>query len=299
MAVYFITGKLGAGKSLASVGRIFDYLSRGRPVATNLDIFPYNYYSHFKKELNLIRIPDKPQVQDLESLGSGNTSYDEEKNGLLVLDECGTWFNSRNWNDKSRKDVIDWFLHARKYGWDIIFLVQDVSLVDKQAREALCEHLGVCRRLDRLSIPIIGLFYKIFTGRPLRLPRMHMAKIHYGDNEQALTSDRWLYRGSSFYNAYDTKQVFVEDELAANYCVLPPFFTHGRYEQKQGIKEKLVRCIKIAIYPFYYYLNKYAVRYTAPTRRGGAGVPDKNRKAIYYDTRPDLMIIKSNSQNFG
>nr|WP_250114634.1 zonular occludens toxin domain-containing protein [Escherichia coli] len=26
--------------------------------------------------------------------------------------------------DKDRQPVIDWFLHARKLGWDIIFLIQ-------------------------------------------------------------------------------------------------------------------------------------------------------------------------------
>ena len=37
MAVYFITGKLGSGKSIAAVGKIRDYLNEGRAVATNLD----------------------------------------------------------------------------------------------------------------------------------------------------------------------------------------------------------------------------------------------------------------------
>ncbi|MFK4136821.1 zonular occludens toxin domain-containing protein, partial [Pseudomonas luteola] len=37
MAVYFVTGKLGSGKSLVAVGKIRDYMIAGRRVATNLD----------------------------------------------------------------------------------------------------------------------------------------------------------------------------------------------------------------------------------------------------------------------
>lgn len=38
MAVYFLVGFLGAGKSLSAVARIYQYLFAGRPVATNLDL---------------------------------------------------------------------------------------------------------------------------------------------------------------------------------------------------------------------------------------------------------------------
>ncbi|GAL09053.1 hypothetical protein JCM19233_18 [Vibrio astriarenae] len=120
----FCHGKIRAGKSLTSVGRIRDAFERGAPVATNLDINLKNMLGRDKKNTRLYRLPDKPQLIDLEAIGNGNTTYDEAKNGLLVLDECGTWFNSRTWNDKSRQDVINWFLHARKLGWDLIFIVQ-------------------------------------------------------------------------------------------------------------------------------------------------------------------------------
>ncbi len=38
MAVNFLTGKLGSGKTLCVVGKIRDYLKQGRRVATNLDL---------------------------------------------------------------------------------------------------------------------------------------------------------------------------------------------------------------------------------------------------------------------
>ncbi|MGF1741465.1 assembly protein [Vibrio profundum] len=231
MAVYFVTGKLGAGKSLTSVGRIKEALIRGVPVATNLDLNLCAMLGRYTKKTQCYRVPDKPTLQDLDALGNGNQSYDESKNGLLVLDECGTWFNSRTWNDKSRQDVINWFLHARKKGWDIIFIVQDISIVDKQARLALAEHTVFCRRLDRMQIPIVSSAIRIITLGliHLKLPKLHIGIVKYGDNAQALTVDKWHLWGTELYATYDTKQIFSSHYEDGVYMKLPTWYSHGRY----------------------------------------------------------------------
>lgn len=38
MAVYIVTGNLGAGKSLIAMGKMRDYLWRGRRIATNVNV---------------------------------------------------------------------------------------------------------------------------------------------------------------------------------------------------------------------------------------------------------------------
>jgi len=228
MAVYFITGKLGSGKSLSAIARIRSYLLQHRPIATNIDLKLEKLVSIHDKTTNVTRLPDKPCAADLAALGYGNETYDEEKNGLLVLDECATWFNSRSWADKSRQPVIDWFLHARKKGWDIIFIVQDLSVIDKQARETLCEHSVYCRRLDRFRIPFVSAFCKTFFGLDVRMPRFHVAVVKYGDTPLHPTTDRWWYRGSDLYQAYDTKQIFVDDGKGSS-CMLTPWHLAGRY----------------------------------------------------------------------
>ncbi len=137
MAFYFVTGKLGNGKTLCSVGRIRDKLRQGCTIATNINLDLVAMLGAHAKNCRVIRVPDKPTVDDLHLIGNANLTYDENQNGLLVLDECGTWFNSRNWQDKSRMSVNNWFLHARKLGWDVLLIVQDISIVDSQARDAL------------------------------------------------------------------------------------------------------------------------------------------------------------------
>ena len=229
MAVYFVTGKLGSGKSLVAVARIRDYMRQGRRVATNLNIAPDQMLASTSKQ-TIHRLPDKPRVGDLQAMGDGYQGpYDENKFGLLVLDELGTWFNSRSWQDKERAAVIDWFLHARKRGWDIMFLVQDPDAVDKQLRGALCEYLVICRRLDRIPIPFIGHV----------MPKVHVAKIIYGENESSgIKAGRWWYKGKELYGAYETRQIFRDDQqlyngqlvdMRASYTVLSAWHTRGRY----------------------------------------------------------------------
>ena len=237
MSSYFITGKLGSGKTLVAVGRIFDYLRQGRLVATNLDL-------HLEKYLNpqsrktVLRLPDKPDVFDLAMLGFGNTSSDEDKNGLLVLDELGSWFNSRSWQDKSRKPLLDWFIHARKFGWDLLLIVQDIDMVDAQLRGMLGEHLVICKRLDRIKIPFVGMLLRAI-GLKGTLPKIHSARVHYGESAADMVVDRWVYRGTHLYPAYDTKQVFSASYSDGLYSKLSPWHTVGRYLVVRTFMQKL------------------------------------------------------------
>ncbi|EAQ2364511.1 hypothetical protein PUS30_000492 [Salmonella enterica] len=238
MSVYFVTGKLGSGKTLIAVGKIQDKIVSGCKVASNLDLKLWNLprVGRMAKSPRVMRIPDKPSINDLLIIGRGNDTYDENKNGLLVLDECGTWFNSRSWGDKSRQDVIDWFLHARKLGWDIIFLVQDISIVDKQARLALAEHVVYCRRLDRVTIPFIGQLFSFVTGNKIPLPKVHLGIVKYGDSQSAIVVDRWIYTGRDLYTAYDTKQAFSDSYPHDVFSYLPPYLTHGQFSVKRSFK---------------------------------------------------------------
>jgi len=244
MPVYLVSGKLGSGKSLACVGRIRDAVREGRRVATNLDL---NLDKLFKPQagkpvrsdgssawvqpVDVQRLPDKPTAFDLDCIGVGNASYDESKNGLLVLDELGSWLNAREWADKSRQGVIDWLIHSRKKGWDVYLIVQDVSLIDKQVRSALVEYLVICRRFDRMRIPFFGWFLNFISGGFIKgyMPKMHFGIVRYGVSPDAVVAERWLYLGKDLYAGYDTRQVFSSDYGCGVYSFLPPWHTTGRY----------------------------------------------------------------------
>jgi hypothetical protein len=235
MPFYFVTGKLGNGKSLVSVSRIQDKIRSGCKVATNIDLNLISMFGPVAKNINAVRVPDKPTVFDLQAIGNGNDTYDESKNGLLVLDECGTWFNSRNWQDKARLALNDWFLHARKLGWDVILIVQNISIIDSQARDALSEHVAYCRRMDNFQIPFVGGLYKALTGSRLKLPKVHVARVVYGSQQTDPLADRWVYRGTALYSAYDTKQTFLADYPHGAHCLLTPWHLTRHYRAKRDM----------------------------------------------------------------
>ena len=130
-------------------------------------------------------------------------------NGAVFFDECSTWLNARTWSDKDREGLISWLAHARKLGWDCYFIVQSLVMLDKQVRTAFGEHLVVCRRMDRVRIPLIGSLLKALTFGLVsgKLPHIHVALVRYGIGPGSLHTDTWVYRGHALYEAYDSAQV--------------------------------------------------------------------------------------------
>lgn len=227
MANYCITGKLGSGKSLAAVMRVYQAMRVGRRVASNIDLFPEAVLPPWSRAV-WMRLPDQPSVEDLDGLGIGNESHDEDRNGILVLDECATWLNAREWGGQERKGLIDWFLHARKRGWECYFIVQDLSLLDKQVRTALCEYVVYMVRLDRISLPVVGGLFRA-VGLKGRMPRIHLGFVRYGTGPNAVVAEVWRFRGSDYYAGYHTRQEFGRGEASGLFTGLSPFLTKGRF----------------------------------------------------------------------
>lgn len=237
MTVWFVTGGLGSGKGLAAIGKIREYAYNGNRIAGNLDVFLDKLCKNVNSKVTYVRVPDRPTAFDLMSLGNGNPTYDEENNGLLVLDELVTWFNSRTWNQKSRAELIDWFVHARKHGWDILFMQQSIEAVDKQLVDNLMGNHVPMSDLSQINVPFLGRAWKHYSPRnkPLKLPKIHIGTVMYLNKVKA---DRWTFRAKDLYGAYDTKQVFTEFNDFGPHSQLSRWHLEGRYtvaKKKAGV----------------------------------------------------------------
>lgn len=222
MPVYSVEGKLGTGKTLFAVWRAQEALLEGRRVASNVDLNLVKLTP--SRRSTYVRIPDKPSSADLYAIGHGNPeSYDEDRNGVLILDELGTWLNSRSFQDKDRAAVLDWLIHARKLGWDVYLIVQDANMIDKQVRESLIELQVRCMRGDKVKVPVVGSFLAAFHKKLGYLPKFHWATARIGYGPNAIVADRWFYKGKELYAAYDTRQVFKPDYPHGSHSVLPPW----------------------------------------------------------------------------
>lgn len=233
MSDFLITGKKGNGKSIFAVGVIVDALKAGKRVCTNLDLHLDKMNAYWKLEPNqLLRLPDVVDIDDLEAIGRGQAGVVEDDNGLIVLDESSKILGSRDWQNKGRSEVLDWLVHSRKLGWDVYMIAQGPSQLDKMLRSSLLEYHVSVIRTDKWKLPFIGNIGKLINGKPWTFPRMHIGAIRQGFHQGAVVVDRKYYRGSSYYELYDTQQLFLDREhpsACALHSVLSPWHTHGRY----------------------------------------------------------------------
>lgn len=230
MADYAVTGKKGAGKSLFCVGLIRDALREGKKVATNLDVRP-EFFGRYTCKGTIIRIPDRPCVDDFLAIGRGQSGVQEDDNGLIILDETSTFFNTRSWGDKTRQPMLDWLVHSRKYGWDVYYIMQGLSQVDKQVRDTQIEYCINVKRTDKWPIPFITPITNAL-GYPLRFPKMHVGIIRHGVQADALLIGRKWYRGRDLFPAYDTQQVFLDrdhPQACGLHTLLSAYHVKGRY----------------------------------------------------------------------
>nr|WP_278991108.1 zonular occludens toxin domain-containing protein [Plesiomonas shigelloides] len=239
MAVYFVTGSLGAGKSIYAVRMALRYMRRDSPVATNFDLFLDKMDTVTKS--HVYRLPDHPRSIDFKALGRGAAQDEKQKLGAIFLDECATWLNSRDFRDPDRMPIIDWCLHARKHGWDVYFLVQDMDAVDKQVRDALCQFHVRCEDMSAWRIPGLSAIYDLYRAFKTKgeeqqskiLPHINKASTYRGQRTdlKGNSNGSEIYFPKPFYGMYDTNQIFHDGkemiggkmvDMRAVYSVLTP-----------------------------------------------------------------------------
>ena len=230
----FITGTTGSGKSLYAIQRVKDYLLAGRRVVTNLDIFLHELMPEDCKA-TLTRLPDIPRSIDLYDMGKGyeGKKVDKKKTGLLVLDECSIFLNSRQWNDKDRKHVLAWLMQVRKHRWDIMFITQDLEALDGKAVTSLLHKHVMCLNLENVPVPLLG-----HLG--VKFPTSTKATIYAGRGSSAMKEGTELFIAKEYYPCYDTEQEFEVDyewlndkevDMRASYTVLSSYHMHRIVKQ--------------------------------------------------------------------
>lgn len=252
MPVYVVQGKLGTGKGKFCMLKMHEALLDGRRVATNFDLY-LDGLMPANNRMTAVRVPDKPTAQDLDDIGPGNPDdkFNEERNGVLVLDELGSWLNSRGFNTPQRAALLDWLIHARKKGWDVYLIVQNIDMIDKQVRIGLAEYQVRLIRADKIKLPIVG----TFLGKRGRLPKLHIANTSLTD-VPGVTIDREWFKGEYLHTGYDTLQVFRDwvrdpkDEgfhselYAGPYSYLSAWHTKGRHLAPVARKSLLQRLFR-------------------------------------------------------
>jgi len=189
-----IGGLPGSGKSYYAMERIYQSLSRGKVVYTNMR----NISSH-KVAWSLYRSIGRPRERTLKNLRFIDTwempniwSMNIE-NAEIVLDEVMIAWLSRDWAKMDRR-VLDWFSQHRKLRVNFTYIAQSISKVDATLRDMTQEFIQMRNTA----------FWKLSF---IRLPQMFLA-IHYAEDQKNVLKREWVIPIKKFYGFYDSWALF-------------------------------------------------------------------------------------------
>lgn len=155
-------GAVGSGKSYHAVADGLAVASSKDPERIVVANFPIMFPEKItflnkgvikRQREKWIYIPDEElKVDSLISISLTKGFVGKEGKSLLIIDEAGLFFNSRDWMVKAqeRKGWIKFFSQSRKFGYDVILIAQEERMIDRQIR-SMAEYHVVHKRLDKIN----------------------------------------------------------------------------------------------------------------------------------------------------
>lgn len=197
------TGSVGSGKSFHGVEIGWEWLNKKKNVIANFPlIFKNNKRDNRRKERWTFN--DEITVEWLMAQSIEKGWYGKESQCLVIIDEAGIIFNSRDWQSKGseRMKWIKFLSQSRKFGYDFIFICQSDRMIDKQIRglvEYEVKHLKANNSFffAFLSIFKFTLFLYVYRWYQTRLK----------------SNLRFSYYKPGLAKRYDTFRTFNLDEL--------------------------------------------------------------------------------------
>jgi len=232
--ISYVTGQLGAGKSLYGARKGAQALLTGRVLATNIRFVdgwerkvlshsPYYRFasrenkSYMEREISTRYYYDPDYVNLLNAKLHGRG----EGRGLRIFDESQDRFNNRGWEDALQNMMGARFRRARKRGWKDYIIAQHIKNTDVAIRRIASDEIRVINWKQQTRVPIIGtslfpvpfFLAMCFPVEETAVPGvMRLGKVKW----------RELYRLGWWSKLYDTfDDVDFDDELGTVSVYLP------------------------------------------------------------------------------
>lgn len=153
-------GKQGSGKSYLGTKEIVRRAAQGFWVYTNMEIKREGTERVLRDRFR-VRLPEWPiiylddeRMKHFHQHVAMSVGRRQDKAVFLVIDECGNFFNSRDW--KNVDNGLRMFLpQISKSGIDCLLLTQNAGQVDKSLREQ-CQTFTRARDMSQYAIPFLG-----------------------------------------------------------------------------------------------------------------------------------------------
>lgn len=234
--ISYVTGILGAGKSMYGVRVGTKALLQGRVFASNMALghFERGTFIPFEGwELRLLkhspyyRFASKAEKRYQEAEIRTRYFYERdftkllnlrlkgygEARGIRVFDESQDSFNNRDWKDEHQKLLLRRFARARKRGWVDFIISQYVKNTDVAVRRISGQEIRVINWRQHMRVPIVG---TPLLPVPLFLAMGFPIEETSNPYVNRLGKARWreIYTMSYYRKLYDTfDDIEFEDEL--------------------------------------------------------------------------------------
>lgn len=207
------TGSVGSGKSYHAIQLGMDWLRTRKNVIANFPIKPPEKIltkrgrAKWENKMERWNYVEEITVEYLMALSLQNGWFGKESQCLVIIDEAGIMFNSRDWQHErdGRQKWIKFLSQSRKFGYDFVFVCQMDRMIDRQIRglvEYEVKHLKANNSFmfKWLSIFRITMFMYVYKWYQTKMK---------GNIRLAKYSAR-------IGNRYDTMKIFNLDELIDN-----------------------------------------------------------------------------------
>lgn len=195
MSLYVYSGCPGSGKSYHACRDLRDH---GGPSITNMVV----------NGLDDVAVMDLREIRPKVLMAYGLSYFAgrpfKENSILLVIDEAQLLFNSRTWDSADRFDWLEFLSQHRHYGYKVVLVAQDISMIDKQFR-CLCEY--DCRHTAAGSVSVVTRFLHMMGVK------LTCAKYYYYDSDVLISRD-FYWISSRVYAHYDTRQDLLGNDFA-------------------------------------------------------------------------------------
>lgn len=210
----YVTGPMGAGKSLYGVRRITEYLCGGRYVVTNVRLYddaPERIAAHVLRS-GVVRGEKRQRIADklralyvyeesLEAAMRYRVPGRGEARALFVWDETHNDLNNRDWNKDGRKEILRWATQLRKLGFVGFLLSQHSDNTDAAMRRVCNWQIRLQNQKEQTRFMGVRV-----SPVPLFLARWYATNIPDGSRANAEKVERYFL--SWHKNLYDTHDLY-------------------------------------------------------------------------------------------
>lgn len=218
--IHLFCGKFGQGKTMLQTIKAYE-IAKKYPQVTIVT----NY--------ELKNFPEHTKILPLET---AQDILNAPKNSLILIDEIGTLFNSRDFSSGKNsvpKPLFQHLCQVRKRRLMIYATVQRFNLLDKQIRDitatvTACSCSGrhpFCRKITALTYDIdeyeASQINRLYIPRPIDTTVKIQRDFH-----------RQLYDTSNLIKGLLTKEYLTDEEILRNQGTIPEFADYSKDAQK-------------------------------------------------------------------